>query len=267
MRPRIPRLVALIALLAACSSEPAAPGADAAPDAPAVDAVSAADVVDAPRPTDAHDAAAGGDVVDATASVDAPLADAVEVDAAAVGDAPDVLGVDAAVLDGAADVAAVGDVVDAGPTDAGPTTWPLDPPPGAVEGHVLYQRTCAAMDGGACDSTATDVAMGATCTRTGSRLNFNLRACAGPRGSCVDLTGLFPDYRSSSGATLAIVGSLANQGRNLRIGAGTAAGGRQSFHVQFSAAPTGAVAGAAGIEGRTADPSLGDIWLLGCALR
>lgn len=263
MRPATGLPVALIALLAACSSEPAAPGADAAPDAPAVDAASAADVVDAPSPTDAHDAAAGADVVDATASVDAPPADAMDVDAAAVGDVPDVLGVDAAVLDAAADVAAVVDVADAGPTDAGPTTWPLDPPPGAVEGHVLYQRTPCPEP---CEGPADTVAQAVACDVTGGRLSFSLRGCIAG-GGCLTLTGVFPSVSSDAGATLSIVGALANQGRNLRLTSGQASAGRRSFRVQFNAPAVPGFVGVTGVPGRTVDPSLGDLWLLGCAVR
>lgn len=262
MRPATGLPVALIALLAACSSEPAATGADAAPDAPADDAVIAADAVDAPPPTDAPDAA-GGDVVDATASVDAPLADAAGVDAAAVGDAPDVLGVDVAVLDAAADVAAVEDVVDTGPTDAGPTTWPLDPPPGAVEGHVLYQRTPCPEP---CEGPADTVAQAVACDVTGGRLSFSLRGCIAG-GGCLTLTGVFPSVSSDAGATLSIVGALANQGRNLRLTPGQASAGRRSFRVQFNAPAVPGFVGVTGVPGRTVDPSLGDLWLLGCAVR
>lgn len=260
MRPAAGLPVALIALLAACSSEPAAPGADAAPDVPAVDAVSAADVVDAPRPTDAHDAGGGADVVDATSSVDAPLADAIDVDAAAVGDGPDVLGVDVADV---ADVAAVGDVVDAGPVDAGPTTWPLDPPPSAVEGHVLYQRTPCPEP---CEGPADTVAQAVACDVTGGRLSFSLRGCIAG-GGCLTLTGVFPSVSSDAGATLSIVGALANQGRNLRLTPGQASAGRRSFRVQFNAPPVPGFVGVTGVPGRTVDPSLGDLWLLGCAVR
>jgi hypothetical protein len=151
-------------------------------------------------------------------------------------------------------------VVDASPADAGPQVYPLDPPPGALEVRVLLRSTCTAQDGGPCGFDPVTVATGATCTRTGSRLNFDLRA-----GS--QITGLVPDYRSNAGASVAVVGGGATQGRNIEVVAGAEVGGRQSFRVSFSAPPTPSVAGVTGVPGRTVSPDRGDVWLLGCEVR
>ena len=263
MRPATGLPVALIALLAACSSEPAAPGADAAPDATdaaAVDVVSPADIVDASAHADARDAAVGVDAVDA-AAVDVPGLDVAVGDA--VGDALDVAAADAPALD-APDVADVRPV-DTAPADAGPVTWPLDPQPGAVEGHVLYQEACTG--GVPCEGPPYSAVPQVTCERSGTVVTFSARACVPTTSpTCVSLTGRFPSYPQSTGATLAIVGAVAVQGRDLRI-TGGAAGPRQSFHVQFGAPFAGGTPGATGIPGRTVDPTLGDLWLLGCAVR
>lgn len=255
---RAPWLPVCALLALGCSADPSptdasADGAvplDGGGDGAALPDAADAPPADTPR-GDVVDAGAP-DVPDAGAAPDAPPGDAGAAPDASPGDAPDV---------------PAADVVDAGPADAGPQVYALDPPTGAVEGHVLYQRTCASTDGGPCDEMVTDTALSATCTRTGNRLNFYVRACTGPRGVCLDMTGLFPDYRTSTGATLAIVGGVANQGRDLRVSSGTAVAGRQSFHVQFAATPAGSAVGATGVPGRTVSPDLGDLWLLGCELR
>lgn len=244
---------ALLAL--GCSSDPSP--SDAGTDAPVArddgaDAASPPDVALEDHP-DVVDAG-GPDVVDAPTLVDAP--DVVPADVP-----PDDAQPDAQLADAAEDRPDVIAVV-----DAGPVTYHLDPPPPVLEARVLYQRTCRVVDGGACDTTPTDTAMTATCTRTGSRLNFNLRACAGSRGTCVELTGLFPDHRSATGASIALVGGLANQARNLRIRSGSVVSARQSFHVQFDA-PASAEPGATGIPGRTVDSAAADLWLLGCVVQ
>lgn len=246
---------ALLALGCSADPSPTDAGADGAvPLDGGGDGAALPDVADAPPADtprgDVVDAGAP-DAPDAGAAPDAPPGDAGAGPDASPGDAPDV---------------PAADIVDAGPADAGPRVYALDPPPGATEGHVLYQRTCASTDGGPCDEMVTDTALSATCARTGNRLNFYLRACTGPRGVCLDMTGLFLDYRTSTGATLAIVGGQANQARNLRIASGNVASGRQSFHVQFDAPAGTSVTGATGIPGRTVDPAQGDAWLLGCPL-
>ena len=258
MRPAAGLPVALIAILAACSSEPAATALDGAPDTPAVDAVDAADTVDVDAPADARDAAVGVDAVDA-AVVDVP---GVEVAVDVADDAPDAAATDAPTLD-APEVADV-QPEDTAPADAGPVTWPLDPPPSMTMGHVLYQRTPCPEP---CEGPADAIALNVSCARTGSRLNFDLRGCTFGPSSCLQITGAFPDYRNATGATVAIVGGVTNQGRNIRIAPGTTSGARQSFHVQFSATSGVGIPGVTGIHGRTVDPSLGDLWLLGCELR
>jgi hypothetical protein len=230
----------------------------------------AAVTVDRPAPRDAPDVLMARDVVDAGCAVgeSEPCA------------CPGTLGERRCAADGwsacrcpsldagappdageAPDVAvAVPDVVDAPPVDAGPQVYPLDPPPGGLEVRVLFFETCTGQDGGPCGVEPITAVTGATCTRTGSRLNFNLRA-----GS--QITGLVPDYRSNAGASVAVVGGGATQGRNIEVMAGAEVGGRQSFRVSFSAPPTPSVAGVTGVPGRTVSPDRGDVWLLGCEVR
>jgi len=252
---RAPWLPVCALLALGCSADPSptdasADGAvplDGGGDGAALPDAADAPPADTPR-GDVVDAGAP-DVPDAGAAPDAPPGDAGAAPDASPGDAPDV---------------PAADVVDAGPADAGPQVYALDPPTGAVEGHVLYQRTpCAAP----CSDPPDTIALGATCTRTGALLNFTLRGCTFGPTSCLQITGQFPDYRSATGATLAIVGGVANQGRDLRVSSGTAVAGRQSFHVQFAATPAGSAVGATGVPGRTVSPDLGDLWLLGCELR
>lgn len=249
---------ALIAL--GCSEAP--PVTDAATDGgvarddgpPAEDRPAATDagpVVDVPAPADRPDAGAPVDRPAATDVVDAP-------------DLPDVVLAVDVLPDGATEDRPA---VDAGPQDAGPVTYPLDPPPSTTEVRVLYARTCASADGGACDAMLSDTAAGAMCSRTGNRLSFFLRACIGPRGGCTDLTGVFPDYRSASGASIAVFDGAATQGRDFVIESGSVAGGRQSFRVSFSAPATSNASGVTGVPGRTLSHERGDIWLLGCEVR
>lgn len=247
---------ALLAL--GCSSDPSP--ADAGTDAPVArddgaDAASPPDVALEDHP-DVVDAG-GPDVVDAPAPVDAP--DVVPADVP-----PDDAQPDAQLADAAEDRPDVVAVVDAGGSDAGPVTYHLDPPPPALEARVLYQRTPCA---GTCSGPPDAIALDAACTRTGSRLSFSLRGCTFGPTSCVQITGLFPDFRSATGASVAIVGSATNQGQRLRVSSGATAGGRQSFHVQFAATPSGTAIGVTGVPGRTVDPAAADIWLLGCAVR
>jgi hypothetical protein len=253
MRPWLP-VCALLAL--GCSEAP--PAVDAGTDgATALDAgADAAPLPDVPPVVDAaRDAVAVGDtpradVVDAGAE-DAALPDVVLVFDVprSPADAPDV-------------AVAVPDVVDASPVDAGPQVYPLDPPPGGLEVRVLFGVVCP---GGADVCGVRDRATGATCVRAGDRLSFSFRACNASR-TCEDVTGVAPDYRSGAGASVAVVGGGATQGRDLEVAAGPA-GVRQSFRVSFSAPSTTSAAGVTGVPGRTVSPARGDVWLLGCEVR
>lgn len=252
MRSLLP-VCALLAL--GCSEAPSA--TDAGTDAPSAldagaDAGQAPDVplvVDVPAPRDA-----GVDAPDVVAVPDAAREDAVDAQL------PDVVDVavavpDAPVVDVAEDAAH-----DAGMVDAGPQVYPLDPPPSVTEVRVLFFETCDSQDGGPCGTTPITMVRSGSCSRTGSRLNFTV-------DTGYQITGLFPDYRSTSGASIAVVGGAATQGRDFVIEAGAVAGGRQSFRVSFSAPATRSVGGVSGVPGRTLDPSRGDVWLLGCEVR
>lgn len=251
MRPWL-TICALLAL--GCSVAP--PAVDAGTDGPsALDGgADAATLPDAPVAVDARG--------DAVAVRDVPRADVVDAGAedAALPDVVLVFDVPQPPAD-APDVAvAVPDVVDAPPADAGPQVYPLDPPPGVLEVRVLFFETCARQDGGPCGFDPVTVVRSGSCVRTGSRLNFTL-------DTGYSITGLFPDYRSAAGASVAVVGGGATQGRDIEVVAGTEVGGRQSFRVSFSAPPTPSVGGVTGVPGRTASPARGDVWLLGCEVR
>lgn len=253
---RLPPLLALLAL--GCSEAP--PATDAGTDAPSAldagtDAGQAPDVplvVDAPTSRDA-----GVDAPDVVAAPDAAREDAVDAQLPDVVDAA-VAVPDAPVVDA---VEAVEDAArDAGMVDAGPQVYALDPPPSVTEVRVLFFETCDSQDGGPCGAIPITMVRSGSCSRTGSRLNFTL-------DTGYQITGLFPDYRSTAGASIAVVGGAATQGRDFVIEAGTVAGGRQSFRVSFSAPATRSVGGVSGVPGRTLDPSRGDVWLLGCEVR
>lgn len=81
------------------------------------------------------------------------------------------------------------------------------------------------------------------------------------------ITGLFPDYRNTTGASISVVGGAATQGRDFVIVAGTQGGAQQSFRVSFSAPPLSGAPGVTGVPGRTLDPSRGDVCLLRCEVR
>lgn len=261
MRPWLP-LCAILAL--GCSEAPPGPApgpggaiardgeADvvsdvvAARDALAVDAPDAPDASspeDRPRPVDAGSDAsdAGADVPDAAADA---AADASEVSEVSEADAPQADDADVAVA----------------PEDAGPVVHPLDPPPATTEVRVMIRTTCHDQDGGPCGFAPITTVRSGTCSRTGSRLNFTFN-------TGYEITGLFPDYRGTAGATIAVVGAAATQGRDFVIEAGPAAGRRQSFRVSFSAPATPSVGGVTGVPGRTLTPERGDVWLLGCEVR
>lgn len=249
-------LVPVCALLVlGCSEAP--PAVDAAADTPATldagpDAGQLPDVplvVDAPALRDAV-----VDAPDAVAVPDAAREDAVDVQL------PDVVDVavavpDAPVVDVTEDAAR-----DAGMVDAGPQVYALDPPPAVTEVRVLFWPTCHSEDGGACGSAPVTTVTSGSCSRTGARLNFTLNVG-------YNITGLFPDYRSTVGASIAVVGGAATQGQDLVVEAGMVAGGRQSFRVSFSAPATRSVGGVTGVPGRTVTPPRGDVWLLGCEVR
>lgn len=222
--------------------------------------VVAPDVVDAPAPVDAPDVP---ELPDA-AAVDAPaLPDVVLVDAldAAAPDALDA-GLDAAVVDAPdvqlADVAADRpDVVDV-PWDAGPVVYDLNAVRTGLEVVGLYRRT---LSGGTVSDCTTPATM-FSCSVTSDTLRFAFQQCG------VDFVGTFSVPPAATTLALSIaIGGAGHFAANPRIEAGTPRSGtpsRQSFHIQYARPVNGPAPGAAGIPGRTVDPSLGDIWILGC---
>lgn len=225
-----------------------------AADTPDVNQTEIAPMVDAPDVVDAG----GEDAPDAVAVVDAPALDTPDVVTA---DTPDVA---VAVAD-VVDVVQLADVVDAaadvprdtGPADAGPVLYDLNQARGALEVHVTGSRLLPET------SVCPDIARNASCSITGDTVNFNVEACY------VSLTGLL--RVADAGASVVFVGSGCVGGCGtaspLRVTFGPRAGLRQSVHVQFAAAPFRGAPGFTGVQGRTADPSLADLWLLGCEVR
>ena len=277
------RYAPLFALLALGCSETPAPDADAQVDAsrpdlcvcqdgtlpPDVIDAGGVDVVDAPAPVDAPDVPELPDVVDAAVGADAgdavAVVDAVALDAgdAAVGDAPDVA---VAVAD-APDVQ-LADVVDAAtdrpdvvdvPQDAGPVLYDLNAVRTGLEVRAVYRQPDRSFTED-CDGPVTN----ASCSVMGDSLRFAFRTCS------TSFAGVFAV--TSDAGTRALSLSTTGAGNfapRLRFTAGTARPGspsRQGFHIQFARDIVSPEPGATGIPGRTVDPMLGDIWILGCPL-
>lgn len=216
---------------------------------------------------------------DRPAPVDAGALDASQVDAGA-----DAGGDDAGQLDAGTDAGAPGpfdaaedrpDAVDAGadvptdrpdvvdvlrdtgPVDGGPVVYDLDAARSAESFRVIYRRTIPGGGGGVndCDTSA----RATSCSVMGDTLRFSLEACS------VTFTGLLP-LSGTSGRVVSMVGGAADAAHSINppLAAGRIVGGRQSFRVQIANTSTPRMIGVAGIAGRTVDPALGDLWLLGC---
>jgi len=231
-------LTPLALCLTACSSDPSpTPG----PDAQVADAADVASELASDVAADAAgDTGPAVDVLDA--AVDAP---------------PDVtLG---AVADVAPDVhdAAVGDVAADGDGGGGVVTYDLGRMYGTLEAHATMHRTTPPMpyDERDCPDTVTRP----TCSFVGSTIRFDVQACYG-----VGLTGLL--YLGDAGAPTVSIsgGGMGSFARTLRFDVGPSTAGRRNLHVQLAAPPFQGEYGISGIPGRSVDPDLGDLWLLGC---
>ncbi|TAK33211.1 MAG: hypothetical protein EPO40_00580 [Myxococcaceae bacterium] len=216
---------------------------------------------------------------DRPAPVDAGALDASQVDAGA-----DAGGDDAGQLDAGTDAGAPGpfdaaedrpDAVDAGadvptdrpdvvdvlrdtgPVDGGPVVYDLDAARSAESFRVIYRLTIPGGGGGVedCDTPA----RATSCSVMGDALRFSLEACG------ITFTGLLP-LSGTSGRVVSLVGGAADPAHSINppLAAGRIVGGRQSFRVQIANTSTPRMIGVAGIAGRTVDPALGDLWLLGC---
>lgn len=289
----VPALALL--LVASCSSETPSTAPDAAPGADVAEAGAADATPDRAAPVDAStddrpdvwiwtdpvslpvdvvDAAVGFDAVDAVAVGDAAPDDAADAavgdaaDAAVAVDAPDVVvGLD--VVDAGADapdvvVADRPDVVDVvrdtGPADAGPVTYDLNAPRGALEIIGLHRQT---ISGGGTRDCVTATTM-LSCSVVSDELRFSFRQCS------VDFVGSFSVPATTMRALSLAIGGAGHFAPDPRITIGTRPLGttpRQSFHIQYARTVDGPAPGAVGIPGRTVDPSLGDIWILGCEVR
>lgn len=270
-------LLALPLALAACSSDPVPVDSGPADVGPVqVDIGNGTDVVDVPAvPHDQGADSGAADAGDAVAVVDAPAVDVVDagMDAVAVGDAVDVVdaGVaDAVALEDVADVQLVDvaadrpDVVavdvprDAGPVDGGPVVYDLEAARAGLEVHFAGRRTLPPPTSTSRDCP--DDPSSASCSVVAGVVSFNLGACFG-----TSLTGRFV-LGDAGASTLSIFGGGGGSSATvLRFATGSRVGGRRGFHVQFSAAPFQGEVGFSGIPGRTVDPALADLWLLGCA--
>ena len=210
------------------------------PDADAVaDAGSDASSLDA---SDAQFGDAGSDAVavadaGAEASVDAGT-DVPAVDAAA--DRPDVVAVDAP--------------RDAGPVDGGPVTYDLEAARAALEVRAMMHGTYPSGSMRDCSDVASS-----SCSVAGGVLNFSVNACFG-----VTFTGRFVLGDAGPSGLSIFGGGGGSSATALRFATGSRVVGRRSFHVQFSAPTFQGEPGFSGISGRTVDPALADLWLLGC---
>ena len=215
------------------------PGADVPEDRPA-----AADVVDVPAAdaVDAGAADAGADVV--------AVADAVALE-----DVVDVQLVDVAA--DRPDVAAVDVPRDAGPVDGGPVVYDLEAVRVETSYRVAARETYPSGAAEDCEAPPTDT----SCSVMSGTLRFSVRACG------VYLTGALPLATTTGRVVSIFAGGGGSSAMSIRLEAGRRVGGspaRQSFHVQVASAPFQGEPGLSGIPGRTVDPALGDLWLLGC---
>lgn len=248
--------------LCVCPDVPPVEDVVAVPDANAPDAEDAAvhfDAVDAVSVADdAPDASLPADVVaedrpaDAAVGVDAGDAVAVAVDAPE--DA-----VDAAVGVDAPDVVQLPDVAsDTGPVDAGPVSYDLDAVRTALEVRIIGRGISAPPGSMAYDCAET--ASNASCTVTGDSVSFSVRACF------TDLTGLIR-LGDAGASVVSIAGGAGSAAMTVRVTAGSRTATRQSLRVQIAAESRGGAIGLTGSAGRSTDPALADLWLLGCDVR
>lgn len=210
---------------------------DAGRDAGAVDAVA---VVDAPA-VDAIDAGgddAGADVVAVADAV--AIEDVVDVQLVDVaGDRPDVVAVDV-------------------PRDAGGVVYDLEAVRTETSYRVAARETYPSGAAENCEAPPTDT----SCSVMSGTLRFSVRACG------VYLTGLLPLSTTTGRVVSIFAGGGGSSATTIRLTSGRRIAGspaRQSFHIQVASAPFQGEPGLSGIPGRTVDPTLGDLWLLGCA--
>jgi len=207
---------------------------------------------------------AGGDAV---AVADVPAMDAADAGAGDAGedavavDVPDVQIVDSGPADAGSDrpdVVAVDAPRDAGPVDGGPVVYDLEATRAETSYRVVYRR----ISKGSGSTTDCDTPPTATsCSVAGGTLRFSLHTCS------TDFTGALP-LSTTAGRTVSIfAGGGGSSATTVRIEVGRRIVGspaRQSFHVQIAAPVQNNEPGVTGIPGRTVDPALGDLWLLGC---
>lgn len=189
------------------------------------------------------------------AGSDAPVVDAGNTEAAVIDvpvDVPRDSGTDAG-RDAGVDIPR-----DTGPADAGPMTYSLDMVRAGLEVRVAFVRVSSTGSRTVCDAPTSP-----TCSVSGGFVSFNLHACFG--GS--DLTGrvMVGNGDRPSAVALGLAGGQFLP--TARITSGVEVGGRRSFLVQFAGPARGSASGAEGIPGRTVDPALGDLWLLGCEVQ
>lgn len=142
--------------------------------------------------------------------------------------------------------------------DAGPVTYDLEAERTGLEVRVVYR--VVGRGGQTADCTSPPTSASCSVTESDNTLRFNVGSCGDAR-----LVGLVPLGRPGRLVQMLYTGNVTNVvDPPLRRGA--VRGGRQSFHIQASAMPTTQGEGIAGILGRTVDPALGDLWLLGCSV-
>lgn len=269
--------LALCLALAACDSDPCLDASCVTPPPDAGDAgqapdVSAADVADAPDTgelspdvvavadasgADALDVVAVADAVEVAVDAGEDVVDVPVMDVVAVGDASTDVGVDVTRVD-VIDVPPADVPRDAGPSDAGGVVYDLEVGRTETNYAVAVRETYAG--GLAEDCTAAPTMP--SCSVTRGVLAFSIRACG------VYLTGSMAVSASMPRTLSIFAGGGGSFATTLRLRAGARIAGspaRQSFHVQAASVPFQGEPGLSGIPGRTVDPALADLWLLGCA--
>lgn len=184
----------------------------------------------------------GGPDAGADAAMDASGADAGDVNVPA--DRPDVVAVDVP--------------RDAGPVDAGPVVYDLE----AARAETSYRVTYRRISKGSGSTTDCDAPPTATsCSITSGTLRFSLHTCS------TDFTGTLPLSTTTGRVVSIFAGGGGSSATVVQLTSGRRVVGspaRQSFHVQIAAPVQNNEPGVTGIPGRTVDPALADLWLLGC---
>lgn len=158
------------------------------------------------------------------------------------------------------DVAADGGGSDAS-TDGGPATYDLDQ-------HFARNTLAIAFHAG---WDYVRVTTPATCMiEPGGTLRFSAQVCQATTSTCATVFGdTAPGSDGGSSVGVQLSTGQASTAREVHVARGAvysdAMGALQNFHFTFAAPAMGSIPAVTGIAGATADPALGEAWILGCA--